>query len=148
MSIHNFEAPQSELVENTEILYPTVKIGEVYMCDFGKPFGCEIGGCRPAIVISNNTIGMNPHSNIITVVPCTTSLYNYPSQLNFEFSINNMTDYSKNWLNNCRPSSALTNQMRSISKTRLKKYLGRMTPDFIAQLQGIISYTLDFNEKE
>lgn len=144
-SIHNFEATQPEMEEDSKIIYPCLKKGEVYLCDFGTPFGCEIGRCRPVIVISNNRLGMNPNCSIITVVPCTTSISNHVSQLNFEFSTETMSHYSKNWINCSRPSSALVNQMRSVEKARFVKYLGRMNTTFMNKLQDTIKYTLDLN---
>ena len=29
------------VIEKYDLLYPTVKRGEVYLCDFGKPYGSE-----------------------------------------------------------------------------------------------------------
>lgn len=149
ISIHNFESTQTTL-ENSKLTYSQIKKGEVYLCDFGEPFGCEIGGCRPVIVITNNRLGMNPTCSIVTVIPCTTSLYNHPSQLNFEFSSETMSDYSEYWFKHRKPSSASVNQIRSVDKARLIKYLGRMNLTFMNKLQDNIKYTLDLdlNSKE
>lgn len=140
LGIHNFE---TACAQNTEVTYYSVKQGEVYWCDLVIPFGCEIGGRRPVIVVSNNSIATNPKCTIVTVVPCTTSLYEHPTQLNFEVSHETMVNYPKNWTN--KPSSALTNQIRSVEKARFAKYIGQMTPDFMAKLQNVLKYSFNLN---
>ena len=43
--------------------------GEVYLVDFGKGFGSEQGGVRPAVIVQNNK--GNKHSPTTIVVPIT-----------------------------------------------------------------------------
>lgn len=148
LNINNFEADAPKLEENPQIIFSTVRKGEVYLCDLGTPYGCEIGGCRPVIIVSHNRISTNPTCTIVTVIPCTTSVYAHPTQLNFEFSPETMDNYSKNWITHTRPTSALTNQMRSIEKARFIRYLGKMNNEFMAKLQKVMEYSLDLNLKE
>lgn len=39
------------VIEKYDLLYPTVKRGEVYLCDFGKPYGSEQGNKRYVIIL-------------------------------------------------------------------------------------------------
>src|SRR5699024_3562297 len=42
-------APQ--IIKSYNLKYSRVKHGEVYWCDFGEPYGHEIGYMRPAIIL-------------------------------------------------------------------------------------------------
>ena len=53
-----------------DLIYPEVRRGEVYECDFGTPHGSEQGFLRYAIVIQNN-LG-NEFSPTTIVIACST----------------------------------------------------------------------------
>ena len=59
-----------QITEEYDLLYPTVKRGEVYWCDFGEPYGSEQGYIRYAIVVQNDIANFNSSTTI--VLPCTT----------------------------------------------------------------------------
>lgn len=136
----------SQVMQNYDLIYSTVKRGEVYLCDFGEPYGHEQGFIRPAIIIQND--GGNIKSSTTIVLPCTTEhKKNLPVHHYFVFSNDNMLDY--NVLNvGSNRNVVMAEQIRTIDKTRLRKFLGTMTPTFMEELQEIIDISLNLTRKE
>lgn len=129
-----------KVIEEYELIYPVIKYGEAYLCDFGDPYGSEQGYMRPAIVIENMEMSMK--SNTTIVVPCTTNLKrNLSNNFAFEFCEKNMLD-RKFWPGAKKTSVAITNQIRVIDKTRLRKFIGTMTPEFMNELSEKIAIQL------
>lgn len=109
-----------------ELIYSEIKRGEAYWCDFGDAYGCEQGGYRPAIVIQNDY--GNLHSSTTIVIPCTTeNKKSLPVHHSFTFSSENILDYDSTRIGS-KENIALLEQIRTIDKTRLRKYIGTLTP--------------------
>ena len=88
--------------------------GNIYYANLDPVIGSEQGGNRPVVVVSNN-IGNN-YSSTVMVAPITSS-ENNKSDLPTHVEI-------KEILKN--DSIILTEQVRSIDKTRLKEFKGRV----------------------
>lgn len=137
-------APQ--VIENYDLIYPEVKRGEVYLCDFGEPYGHEIGKERYAIVVQND--GGNLCSPTTIVLPCTTSKKGkWSVHHDFVFSSKNMLDYDVQRVGT-KKDVVLAEQIRTVDKTRLRKFLGTMTPEFMDKMQKIMEVSLGFKRKE
>ena len=122
-------------------IYPTVKRGEVYLCDFGIPYGSEQGYIRYAIVIQNNT--GNLHSPTTIVLACTTEKKkDLPVHYSFTFSDENMIDYNPLVIGT-EKNIVLGEQIRTIDKKRLKKYLGTMNTEFMKKIKNILNISLE-----
>lgn len=134
-------APQT--MQNYNLIYPTVKRGEVYLCDLGEPYGREQGNMRYVIVIQND-VG-NTHSNTTIVLPCTTQQKKeLPVHHHFVFSIDNMFDYIERRVGS-KENVVMAEQIRTVDKKRLRKYIGTMTPEFMDNIQEIIDISLHLN---
>lgn len=123
-----------------DLLYSEVKRGEVYWCDFGEPYGSEQGGYRPAIVVQNDD--GNLHSPTTIIIACTTEhKKRLPVHFHCAFSSRNMLDYDS-----ARVSSAenviMAEQIQTVDKTRLRKYIGTLTPEFMKIIEGKIDISL------
>ena len=93
---HIDQAFSIQPVEKYDLIYSEVKRGEVYMCDFGKPYGSEQGFCRYAIIVQNDN--GNKHSPTTIVIACTTEHKKIlPVHLSCVFSVDNMIIYEKVW---------------------------------------------------
>ncbi|MBQ9679255.1 MAG: type II toxin-antitoxin system PemK/MazF family toxin [Ruminococcus sp.] len=86
--------------------------GEVYLVDFGKGFGSEQGGIRPAVIVQNN-IG-NKYSPTTIVVPVTSrqTKAHIPTHVRVKGAC-----FSKR-------SLALTEQVVTIDKRRIIRKMG------------------------
>lgn len=134
-----------KVMQKYDLIYPTVKRGEVYICDFGEPYGHEQGFIRPVIVVQND-VG-NFHSPTTIVLPCTAEdKKSLPVNHFFHFSDENMFDY-----NSALPSDKnviMAEQIRTVDKTRLRGFIGTMTPEFMDDIQKIIDISLSLKRSE
>lgn len=110
--------------------------GEVWLFDPDPTKGNEIGKkIRPCIVISHNLMNSGP-SGLIFIVPLTSINKGIPSHIKIVPPMGGVT----------AESFALCEQMRSISKIRLVKKLGKINTSTI--LNEIRSWLLDFTSLE
>ena len=91
--------------------------GEIYYADLDPHYGSEQGGKRPVIVIQNNT--GNKFAPTVIVAAVTSKVTKKPKQPTHVL-IDRNPAFS-------RPSMVLLEQIKTIDKRRVKKYLGRMT---------------------
>lgn len=134
------------VIEKYDLLYPTVKRGEVYICDFGEPYGNEQGYKRYAIVVQNDD--GNLHSPNTIVLACTTEQKKkLPVNHHFIFSNENMIDYDVIRVG-MEQNTVMAEQIRTVDKTRLRKFLGTMTPKFMNKMQEIIDISLNLQRQE
>lgn len=123
-----------------DLLYPKVKFGELYLCDFGDPYEHEQGFIRYAIVVQND-FG-NEVSPITIVVPCTTQTKRViPSNYYTTFSAENMVDYDAHRVGTLENAIKIE-QIRAVDKTRLRKYLGTLKPELMSKIIEKINETI------
>lgn len=128
-----------------DLLYPEVKRGEVYLCDFGEPYGSEQGFKRYAIVIQNDD--GNLHSPTTIVIACTTEhKKRLPVHFYCTFSSRNMIDYDLARVGS-EENVIMAEQIQTVDKTRLRKYLGTLTPDFMKIIEGKIDISLHLSRE-
>lgn len=143
--IVNESLPNNTLFDN-DLLFPIAKRGEVYWCwvdfvDFNGPNQWREGKLRPVIVVQNEEI--NPKSIDTIVLPCTSQIQNWGiSTLKVEFSEKSMLDFNPNNFGKTLTGLVEVEQIQCINKKRLRKYIGKMTPEFMMEIQKIIDSTL------
>lgn len=91
--------------------------GDIYLANLNPSVGSEQGGTRPVVVLQNNS--GNYFCSTIIVAPITSRSDKRPD-LPIHYYAN-----SVHGLNG--PAIVLLEQIRTIDKTRVHKYLGRMT---------------------
>ena len=133
-------------IEKYDLRYPIVKRGEVYLCDYGKPYGSEQGYKRYAIIVQNDY--GNIYSPTTIVISCSTaSKQKSPVHYCFKFSNENMIDYNMSHVSN-KQNVVMAEQIRTVDKTRLRDFLGTMTPKFMDKVQEIIDISLNLSRGE
>ena len=106
----------------------TPKRGEVYLVSFDPALGAEIQKTRPALILQNDIA--NEHSSV-TIVAAITSQFDYPlypAEVFIKAPDGGLL----------ADSAILLNQIRSIDKRRLIKYLGVLKPQTMEQVRGAI----------
>ncbi|MGB0879258.1 MAG: type II toxin-antitoxin system PemK/MazF family toxin [Polaribacter sp.] len=92
-----------------------MKQGEIWELYLNPTKGSEQNGRRPAVIISGNML--NKYLQVVIVCPMTTSIKNYKGNLIIEPNeINGLP----------KVSEVLTFHVRSVSKTRLDKKIGKI----------------------
>lgn len=106
-------------------LYP----GDVWWAWLGQPEGREQGGRRPVVVISGPTY-LKTADTLVMVVPVTTVRRGWPNHIVLDGS---------------GPANgvAMTEQARTISRSRLKAAAGRVSPTCLTSIR---QWVIDFLE--
>lgn len=91
--------------------------GDIYLADLSPICGSEQGGVRPVVVIQNNTGNRHAPTLIVAVVTAKTRK---KAKQPTHYLIRNNPALSK-------PSMVLLEQIRTIDKQRIVRYLGKAT---------------------
>jgi mRNA interferase MazF len=98
-----------------------MKQGEIWQANLNPAKGSEQAGFRPVVILSGNLL--NAHLPVVITAPLTTKINGYKG--------NPVLKPSK--INGLKSESELlVFQIRSVSKDRLVKKLGNISPDEIA----------------
>lgn len=107
--------------------------GDIYLADLSPFCGSEQGGVRPVVVIQNNTGNKNaPTLVVATITAKTRKKTKQPTH----YLIRNNPALS-------RPSLVLLEQLRTIDKQRIIKYLGRVTRKEMRGVDAALRVSLD-----
>lgn len=107
--------------------------GEIYQVNFSPSRGKEIREIHPGLVVSNNI--QNKHGHYVIVAPITSAAKRVRL---FEVAVE---PDAKNGLT--KPSKILLNQIRSLDKRRLAKYLGRVESEIMVEVAKKIDLVFD-----
>ena len=109
-----------------------MKRGEIYRADLDPVRGSEQGGIRPVLIVQN-ALG-NQTSPTVIVAPLT-SRRKRPRQ-----PTHVPIDPPEGGL--CRPSQVLCEQLRTLEKTRLSRYLGQISEQSLARVERALQAAL------
>ncbi len=98
---------------------------EVWIVEIDPSVGHEQGGVRPALIISDSGFNSS-RAGLVIVVPITGTTGRVPAHI--------LVDPPEGGL--IKPSYILTDQVRTISKLRLSRYLGVISPITRAQVEA------------
>jgi mRNA interferase MazF len=110
---------------------PQIRRGDIFTVDFEPVRGSEQGKVRPALVIQND-IG-NRYSPTIIVAAITSGKYSH-------FDVNVVVKAPEGGLTN--DSLILLNQIRTIDKTRLGRYWGRLSPQTMEEVDTALKISV------
>lgn len=101
-----------------------VKRYEIYLADLNPTLGSEINKVRPVVVVSQNE--MNKYLDTVVVCPLTSRLHpQWRTRIQIQCAGN--------------ASEIAVDQIRTISKQRLKQKLDQLHEDKAAQLRKVIT---------
>lgn len=98
--------------------------GDIYLANLGTPVGSKQGGTRPVVILQNNK--GNYFSPTVTIAPLTSKVEKKRKQPT-HFFIRKAKGLTK-------PSMVLAEQLDTCDKSRIIKYLGRVS---WGQMRGI-----------
>ena len=99
---------------------------DVYWVDLNPTSGSEVNKTRPCVIISPDE--MNLHLNTVIIAPLTTTIKSYPFRINCMFVK--------------KKASIALDQIRTIDKVRIQKYIGRLNLPTIEGIKSIIKEML------
>ena len=106
--------------------------GDIYLADLNPIFGSEQGGVRPVLVLQNN-VG-NYFCPTLIVAPLTSRINKKPNQ---------PTHYLLEHVNGMeRPATVILEQIKTIDKRRIRKYLGKVTRREMDELTECLEISL------
>lgn len=109
----------------------TYRRGDIYLANLNPFKGSEQGGTRPVLVLQNND--GNYYCPTLIVAPITTKLkkLNLPTHCYFE-TVRGLPE----------PSMVSLEQIKTIDKCRIEKYLGKMTREQMMKVEDAIRESL------
>ncbi len=110
-----------------------MKRGDVYLVSLDPVVGSETGKTRPAIVAQNDLA--NRSSPTVTVIPITSRTDRvFPFQVRLPAGEGGLE----------RAGKALCEQIRTVSRQRLKRRLGRLPPERMREIRAALDRHLWF----
>ena len=106
--------------------------GDMYYADLGRGIGSEQEGYRPVVIIQNNT--GNKHSPTV-IVAAISSKAGVKPKLPTHYFINAECGLKL-------PSIVLMEQIRTLDKQRLTKYIGRLAPKHIRGMNHALAVSI------
>ncbi|MDL2224692.1 type II toxin-antitoxin system PemK/MazF family toxin [Eubacteriales bacterium OttesenSCG-928-M02] len=111
-----------------------IKRGDIYMADLSPVVGSEQGGVRPVVIIQNDTGNKYSPTVIAAAVTSVTTKNKLPTHIPLKGSDGSVG----------RDSIILAEQIRTIDKMRLVKYIGTVPESKMAEVDLALSVSLGF----
>lgn len=107
--------------------------GDVVQLDLGSPSGREAGFRHPAVVVTAQRI-LDASPNVVHVVPLTTTVRGFGSEVNLEPDAVNGLDH---------PSAAQCQHVRAVSTNRIERVTGNVGSVALTQIRELLGAILD-----
>lgn len=112
--------------------------GDIYLVDLGTNIGSEQGGCRPVLLVQND---IGNHFGPTLIVAPVSSRYWKKSKQPTHTLIEGIQNLSS-------PSVVLTEQLLTIDKVRVMKYLGKVPEDQMQNVNKAIMVSLGLKQPD
>ena len=110
-----------------------LSLGDIFLLDWSPGRGSEQTGLRPGVIVQNNGFNTNPNFPNTVVVAVSKSGRQIPTHVFIPETPENGL-----W----EPSYVKCEQIQTITKDRLVRYLGRLTDAQIAQVAAAVKRVL------
>jgi mRNA interferase MazF len=122
--------PQLNRKEHMSATFP--RRGEIYYADLDPVFGSEQGGRRPVLIIQNDPSNQYSPVVIIASITSTPARVVRPTDVSISAGAAGLTKQSR----------ILLNQIRTLDKGRLERYVGRLNAAQMAQVDEALKISL------
>lgn len=112
--------------------------GDIYLVDLGTNIGSEQGGCRPVLLVQND---IGNHFGPTLIVAPVSSRYWKKSKQPTHTLIEGIQNLSS-------PSVVLTEQLLTIDKVRVMKYLGKVPEDQMQNVNKAVMVSLGLEQPD
>lgn len=112
--------------------------GDIYLVDLGTNIGSEQGGCRPGLLVQND---IGNHFGPTLIVAPVSSRYWKKSKQPTHTLIEGIQNLSS-------PSVVLTEQLLTIDKVRVMKYLGKVPEDQMQNVNKAVMVSLGLKQPD
>lgn len=112
--------------------------GDIYLVDLGTNIGSEQGGCRPVLLVQND---IGNHFGPTLIVAPVSSRYWKKSKQPTHTLIEGIQNLSS-------PSVVLTEQLLTIDKVRVMKYLGKVPEDQMQNVNKAVMVSLGLTQPD
>jgi len=112
--------------------------GDIYLVDLGTNIGSEQGGCRPVLLVQND---IGNHFGPTLIVAPVSSRYWKKSKQPTHTLIEGIQNLSS-------PSVVLTEQLLTIDKVRVMKYLGEVPEDQMQNVNKAVMVSLGLKQPD
>ena len=106
----------------------TIKRGDMFYADLSPVIGSEQGGIRPVLIIQNDIGNKYSPTVIAAAITSQTSKTRLPTHINI-----NSSEYGL-----MKDSVILTEQIRTLDKSRLKEKIGQIDPSTMNQVNSAL----------
>jgi len=115
-----------------------VKKGEMYYADLSPVVGSEQGGIRPVIILQNDKGNRYSPTTIIASVTSRKKKSHLPTHIKIKIP------------NSKRKSVVMLEQVRTIDKSRLSEYIGKLDDGTMKKIDNAvkISFDIDINDEK
>lgn len=94
-----------------------IRKGDIYYADLTPVVGCEQGGIRPVAIVQNNVGNRHSPTVIVAAITSRTGKHRLPTHIKLESSFRGLHP----------DSMILLEQVRTIDRSRLREYIGRLS---------------------
>lgn len=109
-----------------------IKRGEIYKADLNPVLGSEQGGTRPVLVVQNNVGNRYSATVIVAAITSRIDKARLPTHIEVDAMDHNLP----------KDSVILTEQIRTLDKTRLIERLGQLSPDYMQKVDEALMVSL------
>jgi len=106
--------------------------GEIYLADLNPVIGHEQGGRRPVLIIQNDIGNRYSPTTIVAAITSAISPKAYPTEVQVPAGAGGLS----------APSAVLLNQIKTIDKSRLESYVGRLDEATMRRVDRAIQISL------
>lgn len=111
-----------------------IRRGDIFYADLSPAIGSEQGGTRPVLIVQNN-VGNYHSPTVIVAVLTSKAKKNLPTHISIHCGEGNIT----------MDSTVLLEQLRTIDKFRLQKYVGSVSDDTMDRVDRAMLVSLGLN---